>query len=313
MGRGELQQYGHRGRLRVLTLEQENILEVPNRGFFITTASRRAGKQELAKSAGYSFLPPDLQYIAKVASDREDKLDRYLGLGVVAHHYRDNSGVPTTIQAGVNKAFAVHECFDNLRKTAPGRAIDLTEGPFTTHDNQRVLLKGNGDKVAFKKMRTSPQEQVEDMEIIIDTMKLGALNNDHVEFLSVFVDSRFGHPTEMAIKTVRTRVGRLLPLDVQTQLMATLLAQDRAGSITGGIDIDDLMTNFVDATAIDILVREYKLGVYHLVEFEGNSLMIVKSLVQDNTKDRAIVLPRDFNLNQKILPELVRGFTGSLI
>ena len=290
------------------------MISAPKPPIFITTASGRAGKQEFARSAHYNLLPPELQYIATVASGREDKLDRYLGLRVVAHHYIDNSGIATTIQAAANKTVAVHDCFDELRRAHSGAAIDLAEKPFTTHDNQRVLLQRNGHKIAFKKIRTgSPQEQEEDIAIVVDTMREGSLDEDQVEFLSVFVDSTFGHNTEMYIKTVRTRVGKILPPQyMQPQLMATFMAQD-GGTATGGLDIDDLMANFVDATEINILIRNYRLGRYHFVEFEGSTLMIVDSLISNITKDRAIVLPQDFTLNQKILPELVRGFTGSLI
>jgi hypothetical protein len=291
----------------------ERIL-VPKSSIFITTASGRAGKQELARNAGYSILSDELQYIASVASEREDALDKYLGLRVVAHHYRDNTGIPTTIQAAVNKTFAVHDCFDELRRSHSSAAIDLEGRSFTAHDNQRVLLKQNGHKIAFKKIRTgNPKEQEEDIAIIVDTMTEGSMNQDHVEFLSVFAESTFGHNTELNLKTVRTRVGRILPPQyMQSELMAAIIAED-GGTATGGIDIDILMSRFVDATEIDIFIRYLKVGKYHFVEFEGKSLILVDSLVQDHTKDRSIILPRDFNLNQHILPELVRGFTGSLI
>jgi hypothetical protein len=169
-------------------------------------------------------------------------------------------------------------------------------------DNQRVMVDPHGKKIAFKKFRTdTPENQVRDIEILLDTMKTGAASESHIEYLSTFVFGIFGQPTIKEYKTVRTRIGRVLR-DIDLQVVQALIANN--AHITGGIDIEDLLAFCVEQTDTDVRIRKYRENERHYIA--DGSVVIIDSMTL--MQEEAILLPKDHTRNNNLLPALVRGF-----
>lgn len=323
MGRGEQQQYGHQSGLRVLTLAQERILEVPNRGFFITTANGKAYKAQLAEKIGYRLLSHNLSYMAEEAGQREDIFSEKLGIKTADFLYGEGKvgarTVSNTVQAAVNKAEGVKWCYEELVQSNSSQVGELEGKKWEVMDNQMVIVYPSGKKVAFKKPRKDPRYQYGDIQRLISVMQEASAMGAHVEYHSAFVSGAFGSQEE-EIKTVRTIMGEVRPI-IDTELMARLMLDN--SHITGGMDIIDLTEHFIDHEHAKILVRTYTETSRHYLKMvddgveidihdtstpqNKNHIVIVDGLQQRS--ERAYQLGKDHTRsNPDILSALARGF-----
>jgi len=283
---------------KMAPIERRSLITSPT--YFITTAYGKAGKAELAQEAGYELLPPHLKFIAAEAGRREDLYAEHMRLRVAAHHYPNKSEIPNTVQAAANKAEGVLWCYEQLVHNNPEEARLLARRDFEVMDNQMLVVDTMGHKVGLKKPRNDTLQHLqEDILKLIDIMKRGSEDGSHIEYFSAFVRGVFGNQTIMEYKTVRTIVGTILK-DINLELMGQFMMKNLHS--TGALNIEELVSYFIEASGIDIKIREYHEGNRH---YEG-MIVIIDQLVKQYEK--VIFLSHDYAMNKNLFPAIVRGF-----
>lgn len=273
--------------------------------FFITTAIGKAGKADMARAAGYDLLPEQFTFIAEQASKREDLFAEHYHLKVADHHYSNGNEISNTVLAAANKAEAVDNSFEALKKTQPGQAMNIEGRDYQVMDNQMIIVEPSGHKIALKKPRCANAIEYNlDIIRLIDVIKSASLNGSTIEYLSAFVSGVFGQPTIKEYKTIRTTIGKMKS-NINPQEFEESMRD--SAYVTGGIDILKLI-NFIDHSEAQIRTRTYTEGSKHYISNESNKdrLVIIDRLVQKEEKNE--LLPETYTSNPHILAGIARGF-----
>lgn len=260
--------------------------------YFITSARSKA---TIASQSGYDLLPLELSELNKAAGFREDVCDQYLHLRSSDRHYRINN-IPGPVHIAANKAEGVDDYYEKLVKENNIFAQKLSGHKYTVMDNQMIIVYPSGEKVALKK----PHNAVGTLTLI-ESLKFASEQNARIEYLSAFVSGIFGSADNKTYKTVRVDIGELKK-NIDTQLLSIFM--DQNSHVTGGVDVTQMVSYFVNHHGAKIRVRKYREIARHY-EDEGQVVVIDKLM---KTEDREVEISADYISDKNALAHLARGF-----